>query len=163
MNFKKEYNWKQLHRCGVYLGVGSRTSRKINSLGHMRGGRERHNVPKYLTCSLGDGRHSKVSQKKSDPVRAKLKKTSLRKCRKRNYFNRPKKKPQGIKQLKWREQGMAAKVRIYAVKKFKLSFSPPTMVTCCSLDLSFKRKYENLVFNKHPDYFLSPPQFGAGF
>lgn len=87
--------------CGVYLGVGKQDkSRKINSLGPHLGGRELCNVLKYLTCSLGDGDAFKVSQKKSDPVRAKLKKTSLRKCRKRNYFNRPKKKPQGIKRLK---------------------------------------------------------------
>ena len=59
---------------------------------------------KYRTCSLGDRDASKVSQK-SDAVRAKLKKTSLRIVQKKKLFKRPRKKPQGSKQQKMtREQ-----------------------------------------------------------
>ena len=54
---------------------------------------------KYRTCSLGDRDASKVSQK-SDAVRAKLKKTSLRIVQKKKLFKRPRKKPQGSKQQK---------------------------------------------------------------
>ena len=73
--------------CGVYLGVRKQdNSRKINSLGPHLGGRELCSVLKYLTSSLGNGDASKVSQKKSDPVRTKLKKTSLRTEQRKKLF-----------------------------------------------------------------------------
>ena len=86
---------------GNGMGVGKQDkSRKINSLGPHLGGRELCNVLKYRTCSLGDGDAFKVSQKKSDAVRAKLKKTSLRIVQKKKLFKWPRKKPQGSKQQK---------------------------------------------------------------
>ena len=72
--------------CGVYLGVRKQdNSRKINTHTHL-GGRELCSVLKYLTSSLGDGDASKVSQKKSDPVRTKRKKTSLRTVQRKKLF-----------------------------------------------------------------------------
>lgn len=72
--------------CGVHLGVRRQDhSRKINSLGPHLGGRELCSVLKYRTSSLGDGDASKVSQKR-DPVRTKLKKTSLRTVQRKKLF-----------------------------------------------------------------------------